>query len=217
MYLKGGGQVTGQIVEQSDESVTVNIGSGTMSVRMASIVRIETDVSPIQEYQARAAAIPSGDAEAWRGSGTVGNGQGLATSPVRRIRVVAIVAGRPEANRALGRVRYDGGGLPRQESYRARGFVEFEGEWMTPGEQQSILEERRPATKQIASRRRPEFRPTRRRTRERKAREDEDREEFLRGGLPQHGDRNWGWGYGPTYWPTSGSTRRAYEPSREGR
>ena len=79
VYLKGGGRVTGEIVERSDESVTVNIGSGTISVRKASIVRIEASVSPSQEYRQRAAAIPAGDAEAWRELARWATGNALAT------------------------------------------------------------------------------------------------------------------------------------------
>ncbi|MBP1642222.1 MAG: hypothetical protein H6Q03_891, partial [Acidobacteria bacterium] len=30
VYLKGGGQISGAIVERSDESVTVDIGGGTL-------------------------------------------------------------------------------------------------------------------------------------------------------------------------------------------
>ena len=134
VYLRGGGQITGEIVEQTDETVTVNIGGGTMSVRMSSVVRIEKGASPIQEYRARAEKIPAGDAEAWRELARWAADEGLATlSGQAYSRVVAILPNDPEANRALGRVQLDGRWVTEAESYRAQGFVEFEGEWMTTG------------------------------------------------------------------------------------
>ena len=205
VYLKGGGRVTGEIVERSDESVTVNIGSGTIAVRTASIVRIEASVSPSQEYRQRAAAIAAGNAEAWRDLARWATGNALATQAGQAwSRVVEIVPDDAEANRALGRVLLDGRWVSEEESYRARGYVDFEGEWMTPAERQSILDERRArdaADRQAETQR---LQAEQQADAERAAREEEDRQEFLRGGLPQYGDPvNWGWGYGPAYWPTT--------------
>lgn len=119
VYLRGGGQITGQIVEQTDERVTVDIGAGTMSVRMASVVRIEKGASPIQEYQARAEKIPAGDAEAWRELARWAADEGLATmSGQAYSRVVAVLPNDPEANRALGRVQLGGTWVTEAESYR---------------------------------------------------------------------------------------------------
>ena len=205
VYLKGGGRVTGEIVERSDSSVTVDIGSGTISVRTASIVRIEANVSPSQEYRRRAAAIPAGDAEAWRELARWARGEALATQASQAwSRVVAVLPDDEEANQALGRVRLDGRWVSEEESYLARGFIEFEGEWMTPGERQAILNDR--LARDQADRQAETARLTaeQQATAEREAREEAERDAFLSGGLPQYGDPvNWGWGYGPVYWPTT--------------
>ena len=67
VYLQGGGQITGEIVKQTKDSVTVDIGGGgTITAHMSNVVHIEKSISPLQEYRARAAKIPAGDAEAWR-------------------------------------------------------------------------------------------------------------------------------------------------------
>jgi hypothetical protein len=201
VYLRGGGQITGKIVEQSDERVTVNIGSGTMSVRMASVVRIEKGASPVQEYQARAEKIPSGDAEAWRELARWAADEGLATmSGQAYSRVVTVLPNDPEANRALGRVQLGGKWVTEAESYRAQGFVEFEGEWMRPGEQQAILAERRAREESDRQALAAQIQADQEAERERKAKEAAEREKFLRGGLPQLGDPT-GWGSGLTYWP----------------
>ncbi len=48
----------------------------------------------------------------------------------------------PRANEALGNVRMDGRWVSEDESYRARGYVKFEGDWITPAEHEAILRER---------------------------------------------------------------------------
>lgn len=205
VYLKGGGRVTGEIVERSDESVTVDIGSGTISVRTASIVRIEASVSPSQEFRQRAAAIPAGSAEAWRELARWARGNALATQAGQAwSQVVKILPNDEEANRELGRVQLDGRWVDEDESFRVRGFVEFEGEWMTPAERQSILDERRARDQADRQAETQRLQAEQQADAERAAREEEERQEFLSGGLPQYGDPvNWGWGYGPVYWPTT--------------
>ena len=205
VYLRGGGRVTGEIVERSDDAVTVDIGGGTISVRTASIVRIEENVAPSQQYRERAAAISTGDAEAWRELARWARGEALATQASQAwSRVVAVLPDDEEANQALGRVRLDGRWVSEEESYLARGFIEFEGEWMTPGERQAILNDR--LARDQADRQAETARLTaeQQATAEREAREEAERDAFLSGGLPQYGDPvNWGWGYGPVYWPTT--------------
>ena len=138
VHLKGGGRITGEIVEQTADSVTVNIGGGNLSVGASSVVRIETSTSPVQEFRTRAASIPPGDAEAWRELGDWAASGGQATLAGEAYsKVVAILPDDPEANRALGRVQYNGAWVTEAEAYRAQGFVEFEGEWMRPGERQN--------------------------------------------------------------------------------
>jgi hypothetical protein len=205
VYLRGGGRVTGEIVERSDDAVTVDIGGGTISVRTASIVRIEENVAPSQQYRERAAAISTGDAEAWRELARWARGEALATQASQAwSRVVAVLPDDEEANRALGRVRLDGRWVSEEESYLARGFIEFEGEWMTPGERQAILNDRHARDQADRQAETARLTAEQQATAEREAREEAERDAFLSGGLPQYGDPvNWGWGYGPVYWPTT--------------
>src|SRR6185436_10789425 len=79
IYLKGGGQISGVIVEQSETSITVDIGGGTLGVKTSQVVRIEKKVSPLQEYRQRAAGIAAGDAAAWRELAMWADGEALAT------------------------------------------------------------------------------------------------------------------------------------------
>jgi len=201
VYLRGGGQITGEIVERTADSVTVDVGGGTLTARMSSVVRIEESVSPLQEYRARAARIPEGDAEAWRElarwatSGALGTMASQAWS-----KVVEIIPDDPEANRALGRVQYGGKWVTEDESYRARGYVEFEGEWMTPGERQAILEDQR--AREEADRRAEAARlqAEEKAEREREAQEAAEHD-IWRGSGPPGDATYWPWGSGIVYWP----------------
>jgi len=104
VYLQGGAQITGEIIERSEESVTIDIGGGYITARMSSVVRIEESISPLQEYRARAESIPAGDAEAWRELAVWAKGRALSSQAAEAYsRVVAILPDDEEANRALGR------------------------------------------------------------------------------------------------------------------
>ncbi|MCJ7442292.1 MAG: cell envelope integrity protein TolA [Thermoanaerobaculaceae bacterium] len=203
VYLRGGGQITGTIVERTTDSVRVDVGGGTLTVRMSSVVRIEETVSPLQEYRARAARIPQGDVEAWRElarwatSGALGTMASQAWS-----KVVEIMPDDPEANRALGRVQYGERWVTEEESYRARGYVEFEGEWMTPGERQAILEDQRARGEADRQAEAARLQAEEKAKREREAKEAAEHDIWRGSALP--GDATyWPWGSGIVYWPAT--------------
>ena len=202
VYLRGGGQITGEIIEQTEDSVSVDIGGGSLTVKMSSVVSIEKSTSPMQEYRARAAEIPAGDAEAWRELAQWATGNALGSQVADAYsHVVAILPDDEEANRALGRVRLDGKWVSEEESYQAQGYIEFEGEWMTPAERQAILTQRQAldqADRQANQARIQAIEAEQKAEKER----DNAESESSSGGLPVYGDPvYWGWGGGPAYWP----------------
>jgi hypothetical protein len=207
VYLRGGGRITGVIVERTEESVTVDVGGGgILTARMSSVVRIEQRTSPLQEFRSRADAVPAGDAEAWRELARWANRKSLSSEARRAYReVVAILPDDEEANRALGRVRLDGRWVSEEESYRASGYVEFEHQWMTPGERQAILAERRAreeAEGQAVEAQIRAMEAEQEAEKERAAREEAEYKKKW-DNLPELGDPiPWAWGVGPAYWPT---------------
>ncbi len=204
VYLKGGGQISGAIVARSADSVEVDIGGGSLTVQMSTVVRIEESTSPLQEYRARAADLPTEDAEAWRELARWAEDQALSTQAREAYRqVLEIAPGDPEANRALGMVELDGQWVTEEESYRARGFVEFEGEWMMPAERQAILEDRRAREAAERQAMAAQAQADQAAAQARAAQEAAEDDEFWDDNLPELGDPvYWGYGYGPTYWPT---------------
>jgi hypothetical protein len=203
VFLRGGGQITGEIVEQTAESVTVDIGGGTISAPMSSVVRIEQRMSPLQEYRQRAAAISDGDAEAWRALARWATTETLSSQAWEAWeQVLAVLPEDEEANHALGRVRMDGRWVSREASYRARGYVEFEGEWVTPEERDAIRAERRAREDAERDAIDAEVAAIEDAQQAERDRREAEVAEFRRGELPRYGDSvYWGWGSGPTTWP----------------
>jgi hypothetical protein len=201
VYLRGGGQITGEIVERTADSVTVDVGGGTLTVRTSSVVRIEESESPLEEYRARAARIPEGDAEGWRELARWATSCALGTMASQAwSKVVEIMPGDREANRALGRVQLDGRWVTEEESYRARGYVEFEGEWMKPGERQAILEDRRAREEADRQAEAARLQAEEKAKREREAEEKVEHDMWRDSAVP--GDATyWPWGSGIVYWP----------------
>ncbi len=203
LFLKGGGRVTGEIVKETESAVTVDIGAGSMTVPKSSVVRVEKSASPLQKYRAQAASLASEDVEGWRKLGRWAGSQGLATQAREAFaKVKAIVPNDPEANQALGLVLHDGRWVTEKESLTARGFVQFEGEWMAPAERQAILEDRRAGEEADRQALDAQIQADQAERAEEEARETEERD-IWQGPLDQYrADWNQGaYGYGPVVWP----------------
>lgn len=225
IFLRGGGQITGQIVDQTDDSVTVDIGGGTITANRSSIVKIEENTSPLQEYRERAAKISAGDAEAWRELARWAKGYSLSSQAREAYReVVAILPDDEEANKALGMVQLNGQWVTEEEGYRARGYVQFEGKWMTPAEQQSIVAGRQAQQAQAEADRQANDARVAQIQAQQEA--DRKRQEDERAKLDANSNSYynpntvyWGWGAGPGYWhnPNQEPQQWPQNPATRGR
>lgn len=208
VVLKGGGRITGEIVKETESAITVDIGAGSMTVQKSSVVRIEKTTSPLQKYRAQAASLAPEDFEGWRKLGRWAASQGLSKQAREAFsKVKAMIPDDPEANRALGLVLLDGHWVTEKESFTARGFVQFEGEWMMPAERQAILGERQAieeADRQELAAQIEADQVAQAEEDEREAAEDAERDIWSGplDQLPAPGDyAYYGYGYVPTYWP----------------
>jgi hypothetical protein len=204
VYLKGGGRISGRITHQTDAMVEVDVGAGLVSVRMESVARIEKGWSKLDEFDERAAKLGPRDREGWLALGRWASSQGLGVQARRAYEhVLTFAPSDPEANRALGRVDLDGRWVPEDEAYAARGYVRFEGEWLTPAEREAVLAERAAQAeaerKQIENDARVRDAELRAEEAEARAAEAEQRAaEQTVVGIPIW----WGaWGPGPPIWP----------------
>jgi hypothetical protein len=197
VLLKGGGRLTGVIADQTAETVTIDIGAGTMTVPMSTVVGIEKGTSSLQEYRARAATVAADDIEGWRTLGRWANERGLSVQAQEAFtHVHKAYPGDSEANDALGLVFYEGQWIPEEESYRARGYVKLGVDWMTPAERDAILADHEARESQNREAVMAEVQAS---EADRRAREEEEErleeEERQRNRLPMLGDPlYWGWG-----------------------
>ena len=87
--------------------------------------------------------IAAGDADGWVALGEWADARGLGTQAREAYnRALAASPDDPRANEALGNVQMGGRWVSEDESYKARGYVQYEGEWITPAEHEAILRER---------------------------------------------------------------------------
>jgi hypothetical protein len=143
VYLKGGGHVSGVLVERTATMVVLETGPGRVSLPLSRVLRVEESRSALQSYLEQASALAAGDAAGWAQLARWAEDQGLAT-PAREAwaRVLAVDPGNPEANAALGRELVNGSWMGEADARRAQGYVEFEGRWVTPAEHEALVRER---------------------------------------------------------------------------
>jgi hypothetical protein len=202
VILKGGGKVSGRILSRTATSVEVDVGAGTVTVPMSSVVRIDARRSVLDDYHERAEQLAAKDGQGWLQLAKWASSQGLGTQArMAYERVLAVDPGNAEANQGLGRVQLDGRWVTEAESYRARGYIQFEGEWMTPAEQDAILRQR--AATEAAELARLD---AERRAQEAEARaaDAEARARAAETAVPGNAGypMYWGgWGPGPSVWP----------------
>ncbi len=202
VYLKGGGQITGQIIERTEESVTVDIGGAYLTAKTSSIVRIEESTSPLQEFRARAENTPAGDAEAWRELAQWAHNNTLTSQALDAYsQVVEILPDDEGANKALGRVFSQGRWVTEEQAYRAQGYVEFEHQWMTPQEQQAILADRRAREEANQQEIDAQVRAIEDEQRAQKEQEAAAHKNAV-GWVQNENPVAWGWGAGPSNWPS---------------
>ena len=209
VYLKSGGQLSGRVVSSNATSIVVDVGAGRITVATSSVLRIEEGRSPLQEYEERAAKLAPGDVAGWVALGEWASGKGLGRQSSEAYQKALAASPRdPRANAALGNQQIDGRWVSEEEGYRARGYVKFEGDWVTPAEHDAILRERAAAD----AAREAEYQrglarqeaDARTREAEARAREAEARaKEADAAAQQQAGLPLWyGWGAGPNVWPT---------------
>ncbi len=143
VLLRGGGKITGTIVQRSESAVVVEVGPGWVTVPMSRVERIQEGRSLLAQYRERAGGLASDDAGGWLELALWARDAGLPTRAREAFeKVLALDPGNVVAHQALGHVALDDRWVSADEAYRARGFVPFEGTWVTPSERESLLRER---------------------------------------------------------------------------
>jgi hypothetical protein len=143
VFLKGGGRVSGVIVERSERTLVVEAGPGRVTIPLARVESIVEGESALDSFRQRAASLDADDTAGWVALARFAQANELATQAREAwTRVLAVDPRHPEANRALGRVELDGVWMGEDEAMRARGYVLYEGRWMSPAEHEALVMER---------------------------------------------------------------------------
>jgi tetratricopeptide (TPR) repeat protein len=205
VYLKSGGQLSGRIVKRDANMIEVDIGAGQIAVATSTVLRIEEGKSPLHEFEEKASRIPAGDANAWVELGDWASARGLGTQAREAYnRALSASPGDARANTALGNVQVGGRWVSEDQGYRERGYVRFEGEWITPAEHEAILRERAAEAEQERARvadarvQEAEARAQEAEERARAAEAKAQEQQQADAGLPLW----YGWGVGPVSWST---------------
>jgi hypothetical protein len=205
ILVRGGGRISGVIVERTDRAVVVETGPGRVALSLSRVERIVPGRSPLESWRERAAGLDPRDARGWASLARWAEEAGLGTQASEAwSHVLAVDPQNADANRGLGRVEVNGAWLDEEAAYRARGYVRFEDRWVTPAEHEALVRER--AADEAAEQARSELRV---REAEARAREAEARaQEADSAAMAGYGDGSiplwWGvggYGFGGAYGP----------------
>src|SRR6188508_962393 len=133
VFLRGGGSVHGEVVERTADFIVMEVGPGRMTLPMRRVDHILEARSDLAIYRSRAATLAADDGAGWISLARWADDRNLLTQA--RLAYEHALAHDPDnaaANAALGNVRLSGTWVTAEESYRARGYVLFEGTWVTP-------------------------------------------------------------------------------------
>jgi len=159
VYLRGGGRISGVIVERTGRLVVLETGPGRVSVPLSRVERIEDGRSALESYREQAAALDPLDAAGWARLARWAEDHDLATVARETWqRVLSLDPNHPEANGALGRLAVDGVWMDESEAHRRLGYVQYEGRWVTPAEHDALLRERMAARQDARERDEAELR-----------------------------------------------------------
>jgi hypothetical protein len=143
VLLRGGGKITGVIVEKTKDAVVLEAGGGRISVPMSRVLRIVDPSSGIATYRERAAVLGPRDVDGWAALARWAAEQGLASQSREAWKKVLVADPfHPEANAAVGQAQPDRTWKATVDEYRAQGYEEFEGRWVTRAERRALLRER---------------------------------------------------------------------------
>ena len=132
VYLKNGGTVEGDAT-QTPNGVVVKLPDGTMTFTNDQVLRVEKKPSAVGEYDQRAAGIKADDPEAHYQLGLWARSVGLDQRAREEFeKAVALKPDLAAARIALGQRLVNGRWLTEEEDMQARGFVRYDGQWMTP-------------------------------------------------------------------------------------
>ncbi|MBI3269192.1 MAG: hypothetical protein HYZ53_09220 [Planctomycetes bacterium] len=135
VVLRSGGSLEG-IVTQAGDEVTVELTLGRVTVPRRDVAQVIPSRTPLREFRQREAALRSGDAQALFELGVWAEQADLPVQAKKAFQHALVID--PDHAGARARLGFergaDGRWLSEDDSRRARGFVKYEGEWVSKEE-----------------------------------------------------------------------------------
>lgn len=143
VILKGGGRLSGVVVERSASMVVLEVGPGRVGLPLSRVERIVAGTADLATHRERAARLAADDDAGWLELAAWADAHGLRTQAREAFEhVLFIDPGNATAHRAVGHIAEGDRWLTVEESRRAHGYVFFEGEWVMPEARDTALRER---------------------------------------------------------------------------
>lgn len=139
LHLDRGGRVEGVVIEETAERITIEMGSGRLTLPRSRVLRVERAESALASLRAQASVLAPGDV-----NGRIALARQASENRLSALAhdlwssVLRLDPSNAEAHRALGHVLVEGEWMDRDEAYRAQGLVPFEGQWIRPSERAQI-------------------------------------------------------------------------------
>jgi hypothetical protein len=203
IVLRGGGRISGRIVERTEGKIAIETGPGRVTLPMSRVERIVESRSALEVFAERAEGLDPGDVDGWAALARWAEERELLTQArLAWQRVLATDPRHPEANAGVGQVSVDGVWMSADDAYRARGYVSYEGRWLTPVEHEAAVRERAADQAAALEAREADLRvresEARAREAEARAQEAEYAADQSTTGIPLYG-YGYGFGYGYGY------------------
>ncbi|MEK7466808.1 MAG: hypothetical protein AAB074_05270 [Planctomycetota bacterium] len=142
VILKSGGRLEG-VTSVSGDRLVIRLENGTVKIPLADVEKVESAVSPADEYASRAATLARRDVNGHLALADWCAEAGL--SRCERIELEAVIAvdsNHPEARERLGYEKVGDRWLRGEDLLIARGMIKFEGRWVTASEAQELAADR---------------------------------------------------------------------------
>jgi len=147
VWLKGGGRLVGEVLERTATQLMLEVGPGHVSVPISRVERVVAGPSPLSVYRSRLSRLRRDDLAGWLDLAAWAEARELGRqSRDAYAHVLTLDPTNAAAHHALGHVLVGDSWMSLDESYRARGYVLFEGAWVLPEERSAILKERAEST-----------------------------------------------------------------------
>lgn len=132
IYKKDGGRLRGQIVDETKTKVKIKAYGTVIEIDRADIARIERDGDVRSEYQKRLKKLEDWDEKGWLKLAEWCDENDLGPEAIDCwYRVIGINPNNRDARFELGHKQLKGKWVPAREYYEAKGYVRYQGLWVT--------------------------------------------------------------------------------------